>query len=80
MAALAVDGMIEEMEPPNRLMMTWHALYDTAMSEEPPSRVQWIVDRWATGLTPAALEHGDLAASPLTWANSKTVGCTCSTV
>ena len=24
----AVDGVIEELDPPNRLVMTWHMLYD----------------------------------------------------
>jgi uncharacterized protein YndB with AHSA1/START domain len=67
----AVDGVIEELDPPNRLVMTWHVLYDAAMSEEPPSRVEWIVDQMGEGLTRLRLEHGDLALSPLTWANVK---------
>ena len=67
----AVDGVIEEVDPPNRLIMTWHTLYDAAMSEEPPSRVEWIVDAVGDGLTRLRLEHGDLARSPLTWANVK---------
>ena len=67
----AVDGVIEELDPPNRLVMTWHVLYDAAMSEEPPSRVEWIVEPVGDGLTRLRLEHGDLARSPLTWANVK---------
>ncbi|MEY2445551.1 MAG: hypothetical protein QOE00_2131 [Ilumatobacteraceae bacterium] len=67
----AVDGTIEEMDPPKRLVMTWHTLYDTAMSEEPPSRVEWMIDVVGDGLTRVRLEHGDLALSPLTWANVK---------
>ena len=67
----AVDGVIEEVDPPNRLVMTWHTLYDAAMSEEPPSRVEWIVEPMGDGLTRLRLEHGDLALSPLTWANVK---------
>ena len=67
----AVDGVIEELDPPNRLVMTWHVLYDAAMSEEPPSRVEWIVEPMGDGLTRLRLEHGDLALSPLTWANVK---------
>jgi hypothetical protein len=51
--------------------MTWHTLYDTAMSEEPPSRVEWMIDVVGDGLTRVRLEHGDLALSPLTWANVK---------
>ena len=67
----AVDGVIEELDPPNRLVMTWHVLYDAAMAEEPPSRVEWIVEPMGDGLTRLRLEHGDLALSPLTWANVK---------
>jgi uncharacterized protein YndB with AHSA1/START domain len=67
----AVDGIIEELDPPNRLVMTWHTLYDAALAEEPPSRVEWIVESVGDGLTRLRLEHGDLACSPLTWANVK---------
>jgi uncharacterized protein YndB with AHSA1/START domain len=67
----AVDGTIEEMDPPKRLVMTWHTLYDAAMAEEPPSRVEWMIDSVGDGLTRLRLEHGDLALSPLTWANVK---------
>src|SRR4029079_15248036 len=67
----AVDGVIEELDPPKRLVMTWHTLYDAALSEEPPSRVEWIVDPVGDGVTRLRLEHGDLALSPLTWANVK---------
>ena len=67
----AVDGMIEELEPPQRLVMTWHVLYDAAMAQEPPSRVEWLVDEAGDGLTRLRLDHGDLARSPLTWANVK---------
>ena len=66
-----VDGVIEELDPPKRLVMTWHTLYDAAMAEEPPSRVEWIVEPMGEGLTRLRLEHGDLARSPLTWANVK---------
>jgi len=67
----AIDGIIEEMDPPSRLVMTWHTLYDAAMSEEPPSRVEWIVEAMGDGLTRLRLEHADLAGSPLTWAHVK---------
>ncbi len=67
----AVDGTIEELDRPNRLVMTWHVLYDAAMSEEPPSRVEWIIETVGDGLTRLRLEHGDLARSPLTWAGVK---------
>ena len=65
----AVDGMIEEIDPPHRLVMTWHTLYDAAMADEPTSRVEWTLTEVGEGLTQLDLLHGDLALSPLTWAN-----------
>jgi len=71
----AVDGVIEEMTPPGdgpgRFVQTWHVLYDAAMAEEPPSRVEWTVEQVGPALTRVRLLHGDLAFSPLTWANVK---------
>jgi uncharacterized protein YndB with AHSA1/START domain len=65
----AVDGTIEVMEAPTRLVMTWHVLYDAALSEEPASRVEWNLTQAAEGLTRVDLVHGDLFRSPLTWEN-----------
>ena len=67
----AVDGVIETFDPPHRLVMTWHVLYDAEMAAEPRSRVEWTLtpandDGTVTRLT---LRHGDLALSPKTWAN-----------
>lgn len=67
----AVDGEIEVFDPPRRLVMTWHVLYDAAMAAEPPSRVEWTLapandDGSVTRVT---LRHGDLAMSPKTWEN-----------
>ncbi len=64
----AVEGTIEVLEPPRRLVQTWRVLYDAALAEEPPSRVEWTVSDAAPGLVRIDLVHGDLAASPGTWA------------
>lgn len=64
----AVDGTIEVIEPPTRLVMTWHTLYDASMAAEPPSRVEWTLAAAGEGMTQVDLIHGDLARSPLTWA------------
>jgi uncharacterized protein YndB with AHSA1/START domain len=66
-----VDGIVEECDPPHRLVITWRVLYDTAMAAEPPGRVEWKLvpateDRSVTRVT---LRHGDLALSPLTRAH-----------
>jgi uncharacterized protein YndB with AHSA1/START domain len=72
----AIDGVVEELTPPTdgrpgRFVQTWHVLYDAAMAQEPPGRVEWTVEQVAEGLTRVRLVHGDLAHSPLTWANVK---------
>ena len=72
----AVDGVVEEMQrprdgQPGRFVQTWHVLYDAALAEEPASRVEWTVEAAGEGLTRVRLVHGDLALSPLTWANVK---------
>lgn len=67
----AVDGIVEVCEPPRRLVQTWHVLYDAAMAEEPPSRVEWTITDAGEGMVRLDLVHGDLAFSPLTWAHVK---------
>jgi len=67
----AVEGVIEVAEPPHRLITTWRSLYDAALAEEPPSRVEWQISSAGEGLTLLRLVHGDLARSPLTWAQVK---------
>lgn len=65
----AVVGEIEEVDPPHRLVMTWRALYDPAMAEEPPSRVEWHLADSGEGVTQVTTIHRDLALSPLTSAS-----------
>lgn len=67
----AIDGIIEVCEPPRRLVQTWHVLYDAAMAEEPPGRVEWTITDAGEGMVRLDLLHGDLARSPLTWAHVK---------
>ena len=47
----AVTGSIEEIDPPARLVMTWRVLYDPALAEEPPSRVEWLLTPGDDGVT-----------------------------
>lgn len=69
----AADGVIEEFDPPNRLAITWHVLYDEEMAAEPAGRVEWtLVDANAEGtVTRVTMRHGDLALSPKTWLRVK---------
>jgi uncharacterized protein YndB with AHSA1/START domain len=67
--SVAVDGVIEELEPPQRLVHTWRVRYDDALADEPASRVTWTLTEAGEGLTLLRVVHGDLAFSPLTSAS-----------
>lgn len=72
----AVEGVIEEMQPPTdrrpgRFVQTWRTLYDPELSDEPPSRVEWIVEEVGERLTRVRLVHSNLEQSPRTWENVK---------
>lgn len=65
---LAVDGVIEEVVPEERLVMTWHVRYDPELESEPPGRVEWLLrpandDGSVTRLT---VRHHHLGSSPKT--------------
>ena len=65
----AADGTIEVFDPPERLVYTWHVLYDAEMAEEPPGRVEWMLTPATEdgSVTRVTMRHGDLAMSPKTW-------------
>lgn len=67
----AVEGVVEVFEPPHRLVMTLHVLYDEEMEQEPHSRVEWTLTpaNDEGSVTRVTLRHGDLALSPKTWEN-----------
>jgi len=64
--AVAADGVIEEIEPGTRLVMTFRLLHDAELAEEPPGKVEWIITP-AGDATRLTLRHGDLFKSPNTW-------------
>ena len=67
----AIEGVVEEIDPPRRLVVTWRALYDAEMAEEPPGRVEWLLASTDDGVTRVTTIHRDLALSPKT---SESVG------
>ena len=64
---LAVEGTVVELDPPRRLVLTWHPLYDAALAAEPAGRVEWQVEDAGNGVTRLRVVHTDLAQSPQTW-------------
>lgn len=69
----AIEGEIETIDPPHRLVLTWRFLYDAELAEEPPGRVEWTLTPvdGARTVTRVTLRHGDLALSPRTWAHAR---------
>ncbi|MEJ2131096.1 MAG: SRPBCC family protein [Gammaproteobacteria bacterium] len=45
---LVVEGEVQEVEKPRRLVYSWHVLYDDAMSKERPSRVAYEIEPLGT--------------------------------
>jgi uncharacterized protein YndB with AHSA1/START domain len=66
-----VTGTVEVAEPPHRLVTTWQFVDNPALAEEPPSRVEWLIEPAGDGLTRVRVAHRDLARSPQTWAMVK---------
>jgi uncharacterized protein YndB with AHSA1/START domain len=36
-----IDGEVLEVDPPRKLVQTWHAMFDEATASEPPTRLTW---------------------------------------
>ena len=62
----AIQGVIEEIDPGRRLLMTFQFLADSGMAEEPRSRLEWVITP-AGDVTRLTLRHTDLFESPKTW-------------
>ncbi len=65
----AIEGVVEEIDPPRRLVVTWRVLYDAELAEEPPGRVEWLLAPTDEGVTRVTTIHRDLALSPKTSEN-----------
>lgn len=63
------DNVIEEYDPPRRLVHTWKNLYDADMAAEPASRVTWELEPANGGATKLTLVHDRLDDSPKTAAS-----------
>lgn len=65
----AIDGVVEVVDPPHRLVHTWHPVYSDDLAAEPSSRVAWELTRAGDRLTHLRLVHSALEQSPLTSEN-----------
>ena len=53
---VAVEGEVIESDPPHRLVVSWHALYDETVRKEAPSRVTFSLDE-SNGQTGLRILH-----------------------
>lgn len=67
--SLGVNGVIEQLDPPHRLVHTWRVRYDEALVDEPASRVTWTLTEAGDGLVLLRVVHDGLDDSPLTSAS-----------
>jgi uncharacterized protein YndB with AHSA1/START domain len=62
-----VDGEVLEADAPNRLVQTWHPLFDETTSAEEPGRLTIELDESGNGVTKLRLTH-ELDGAPMTGA------------
>jgi uncharacterized protein YndB with AHSA1/START domain len=60
----AVEGDVEVVDPPHRLVATWRFL---DLADEPDGRVTWTLEPVTEELTLVSVRHDDLALSPRSW-------------
>jgi uncharacterized protein YndB with AHSA1/START domain len=60
------DELIQESDPPHRLVVGWRSLYDEGMAAEPASRITWEIEQCEDGVCLVTLVHDQLEHSPKT--------------
>ena len=60
------DELIQESDPPRRLVVGWRSLYDEEMAAEERSRVTWEIDPRDDGTCLLTVTHDQLERSPKT--------------
>ena len=63
------DEVIQESEPPRRLVVGWRSLYNAEMAAEPRSRIAWEIEPRDGGVCLVTLIHDQLEHSPKTALN-----------
>ena len=68
---LAIEGTIEECDPPRRLLMTYRLVFTPELAAEHQSRVTWEITSVGDACR-VTLVHGDPGLSPVTWLETAT--------
>jgi uncharacterized protein YndB with AHSA1/START domain len=63
------DEIIQESEPPRRLVVGWRSIYNAEMAAEPRSRITWEIEPRDGGVCLVTLIHDQLENSPITALN-----------
>ena len=61
-----VDGEVLEVDPPKRLVHSWHSRYDAETADEEPSRVTWEIEDLGDGMSLLTVVHDQLEGAPKT--------------
>jgi uncharacterized protein YndB with AHSA1/START domain len=64
----AIEGVIREIEPPSRLVMTFRVMFDEEAAAEEPSLVTWEIDQATDGITRVRVTHTDFGGLSKTYA------------
>jgi uncharacterized protein YndB with AHSA1/START domain len=63
---LQIEGEILEIDPPRRLVQSWHGVWDPQMAADAPTRVTWEIEVAGPGVCKVTLVHGGLVAGSST--------------
>jgi uncharacterized protein YndB with AHSA1/START domain len=63
---VVIDATIIDSDPPHRLVIPWHPLYDDELVAEPPSRVTFEITEERAGVCLLTVTHDELERSPKT--------------
>jgi len=60
-----IKGEVLELDPPRRLVQTWHALFSPEITAEGPTRLTWDIEEQYPGVVRLTVTH-ELDGAPLT--------------
>ncbi len=59
-----VDGEVIEVDPPRKLVQSWHPMFEPAMTDEPATRLTYEIEEWPGGVCRLTLTH-DVTGAPM---------------
>jgi uncharacterized protein YndB with AHSA1/START domain len=62
-SGVIVEGEVVEVDPPRRLVQTWHPTWDPQIAAEAPTRLTWEIDEIEKGVCKVTVTH-DVTGAP----------------